>query len=102
MSTPRFPFCWVEGDQLPEMVMTFQDQDLTGFAITMHLRRKDGSVLVKTATPIDLVQGHFKISWAPGDLVEGVNQEAEFQFVNPAGQPLTSRVFLIDVRAQIG
>jgi len=99
--TPKFPFAWVEGDEYPEMVCTFQDQDLTGFTVTLHLRRKDGSVLVKTATPIDIAQGHFKFSWAAGDLVAGLNQEAEIQFVDGGGKPLTSKLFLIDVREEI-
>lgn len=99
--TPTFPFCWVEGDEFPEMVLTLQDQDLTGFTVTLHLRRVDGTVLVKTATPIELTQGHFKFSWAPGDLVAGFNQEAEVQFVDGGGKPLTSPQFLMNVREQI-
>ena len=99
--TPKFPFCWVEGDEFPEMVCTLQDQDLTGFSVTLHLRRKDGSVVIKTATPIDIAQGHFKFSWAVGDLVAGRNQEAEIQFVDGGGKPLTSKLFHIDVRGQI-
>ena len=100
--TPKFPFCWVEGDRLPELILTRVDQNLTGFIITLHLRRKDGSVLVKTAIPIDLVQGHFKFSWAAGDLIAGLNQEAEVQFVDTEGKPLTSPLFLMDVREQTG
>ena len=99
--TPKIPFCWVEGDCFPELVLTRVDQDLTGFGITLHLRRKDSSVLVKTAVPIDLTQGHFKFSWAPGDLIAGFNQEAEVQFVDLGGKPLTSPLFLMDVREQI-
>ena len=100
-TTPKFPFCWVEGDCFPEMVCTLQDQDLTGFVVTLHLRRKDGSVLIKPATPIDIVQGHFKFSWVVGDLVAGTNQEAEIQFVDAGGKPLTSKLFAMDVRKEI-
>jgi len=103
---PKFPFCFVENDEFPEMVITYQDKagagiNLTGFTITLHLRRVDSSVLIKTATPLNLLVGQFKFSWGPGDLVPGVNQKAEIQFVDGAGKPLTSKIFLLDVREQI-
>ena len=100
-ATAKFPFCWVENDEFPEMVCTLEDQDLTGFTITLHVRRNDGTVLVKAATPIDLTQGHFKFSWAPGDMVFGFNQESEIQFVDGGGKPLTSKLFLLDVRKEL-
>ena len=97
----KIPYCWVEGDCFPEMFCTLEDQDLTGFTITLHLRRKDGSVLIKSATPVDLLQGHFKFSWVLGDLIVGRNQEGEIQFVDGGGKPLTSKLFLMDVRREI-
>ena len=100
-ATPKIPYCWTEGDLLPDLVLTYVDQDLTGFTITLHLLRKDGSVVVIPATGIDLVQGNFKFSWGVGDLVEGFNQELEIQFINTLGQPMTSARVLIDVRGQI-
>ena len=69
----KFPFCWVEGDCFPEIVCTFQDQDLTGFSVTLHLRRKDESVVIKNAIAIYVVQGPFKFSWAVGYLIAGFN-----------------------------
>ncbi len=99
---PKFPFCWVENDELPDLVCTLVDQDLTAFAgIDLHLRRPDGTVLVKAAVAIDLVQGHFKFLWVAGDLQAGRNQEAEIQFTNAIGQPLSSPIFLLDVRKEI-
>lgn len=100
-TTPKLPYCWVEGDQLPNMVCTFLDQDLSAFTVTFHMRRNDGSVLIKSATAIDLSQGKFRIEWDSSDLVAGFNQESEFQFVNGSSKPLTSPKFLIDVRAAI-
>lgn len=100
-STPKFPHCWVENDEFPELEVTLLDQDLTGFTVTLHLRRGDGSILVKTATAIDLAQGHVKFVWAPGDLVAGFNQEAEIQFVDAGGKPLTGPLFLMDVRREV-
>ena len=99
--TPKFPYCWVENDEFPEMTCTLVDQDLSAFTVTLHLRRNDGTVLVKAATPIDLTQGHFKFDWSPGDLVAGYNQEAEVQFVDGSSKPLTSALFLVDVRKEI-
>ena len=80
------------------MVVTFLDQDLSAFTTTLHLRRNDGTVLVKAAVAINLAQGKFRIEWAANDLVAGFNQEAEFQFIDGAGKPLTSPLFLMDVR----
>ncbi len=109
-----FPFCWVEGDRLPEIVVTLRrpapegstsklkGQDLTGYTITLHLKRPAPSaVLIKNAIAIDLTEGKFKFSWAVDDLVVGVGQEAEIQFINPSAEPLTSQKFLMDVREQI-
>jgi hypothetical protein len=100
-STPKFPHCWVEGDRLPAMTCTLVDKDLTAYTVTLHLRRIDGTVLIKAATAIDLEQGHFSFDWAEGDLVAGYNQEAEVQFVDGDDKPLTSKLFLIDVRPEI-
>lgn len=100
-TTPKFPHCWVEGDQFPSMVCTLLDQNLSAFTVTLHMRRNDGTVLVKAATAVDLAQGKFRIEWADGDLVAGFNQEAEFQFVDGASKPLTSPLFLMDVRPDV-
>lgn len=99
---PKFPYCWVEGDRLPALEATYLDQDLTTFtSVRLHLSRKDGTVLVKDATAIDFSQGHFKFEWDVGDLLAGFNQEAEIEFVDAAGLPITTRLILIDVRGQL-
>lgn len=100
-ATPKLPYCWVEGDLLPEIVLTYVDQDLAGFTITLHLRQKDGTVIVIPSTALDLAQGKFKFEWSDGDLTEGLNQEIEVKFVNVAGEPLTSAKVLIDVRKDL-
>lgn len=100
--TPKFPYCWVEGDRLPHLEVTYLDQDLTPFAsVRLHLFRKDKSVIVKDAVAIDFTQGHFRFEWDAADLIKGFNQEAELEFIDAAGLPLTSRKFLIDVRGQL-
>ncbi len=99
---PKFPYCWAENDELPELVCTLLDTDLTTFtSITLHMQRPDGTVLVKPATGIDLTQGHFKFAWSAGDLQKGFNQPCEVQFINASGQPSTGPKFLIDVRGEI-
>lgn len=100
-TTPKIPFCWVEGDRLPEITCTYKDQDLTGYTVTLHVHRKDDSVIVINADPIDLLQGQVKFPWGVGDLVAGINQRCEIQFVDGAGLPLTSKLFLIDVREEL-
>lgn len=103
---PKFPFCFVANDEYPEMVCKLKDndgtpEDLTGYTMTLHMRRRDGSVLIKTATALDLAMGIFKFSWGPGDLVAGNNQRTEIQLLDAMGKPLTSKLFLVDVRAEI-
>jgi len=98
---PKFPVCFVENDEKPALVATLVGQDLTGYTITLHVLRPDGTVLIKSATPIDLVQGHFQFVWIAGDLQAGFNQEVEIQFVDLSSKPLTSGLFLIDVRKEI-
>ena len=100
-ATPKFPHCWVEGDRLPEIVGTLKDTDLSSFTVTLHLTKKDGTVVIISSVGIDLTQGHFRFPWGVGDLVEGMNQRCEIQFVNASGLPLTSKLFLIDVRGEI-
>lgn len=56
---------------------------------------------MKSTTALNLAQGKFKVEWAVGDLVAGFNQEAEFRFVDGASKPLTSPMFLMDVRPAV-
>jgi hypothetical protein len=100
-TTPKIPYCFVENDLLPEPVFVLLDTDLTDYTVTLHLKRGDDSVLIKAATPMDLTQGQFRFVWGLGDLQAGVNQQGEIQFVSLSGDPLTSRLFLMDVREEL-
>lgn len=99
---PKFNFCWVEGDTLPPIVADQDDLgDMTGFTITLHLQRPDGTTLIIAATPIDLTQGQYQFDWSVGDLQAGYDQLAEIQTIDLAANPLTSELFTIDVRPQL-
>lgn len=78
---PLIPHTWTAGDTLPEIVMTLDDTDLTGYTVDLLLRRPDGSLLTKLATFIDAAQGKFKFSWASTDLQEGISQQASVKFI---------------------
>ena len=92
---------FVEGDTLPELVGTYKGQDLSGYTITMHIARCDGTTLIKTATPIDLTQGQFKFTWSATDHIAGKGQKAEIQFVTPGAEPLPVQGITINVSKAI-
>ncbi len=97
---PIFPVTFTEGDRRPEINGTLCGVDLTGHTITLHVDRPT-TVLVKSATAVDLTQGQFKFEWSASDLVAGCGQLAEVQIVDTAGKPLTSKKFIINVNEQI-
>lgn len=98
---PEFQPTYAEGDTLPEIVMVLKDADLTDVTVTMHLEKPDGTILVKPATMVDAPKGKFKIEWVVGDLVAGMGQRAEVQFVTVGGDVGTSGLFLINVREEL-
>ena len=98
---PTYPVTFTENDELPEIPMTLKCTDLTGFTVTLHIARPDGSVLIKTATPVDLVQGAVKFVFVAGDLQAGFGQLAEIQYVNASAKAQTSPKFLINVEKEI-
>jgi hypothetical protein len=98
----KLPHLFTAGDRLPELL--FMDDDgtnLTGYTITLHLERPNDTVLIKPVVPIDITQGRFKVTWEAGDLIAGLGQVAEIQFVTPGGLPETSEKFLIDVTREL-
>ena len=100
-ATQTFPLEFVEGDRLPEIGGVIDGTDITGYAITLHLKRPGTTVLTIPATILDAPAGRFKFPWGVGDLVAGNGQEAEVQVVNGASLPETSPKFLLNVRKQI-
>lgn len=102
ITLPRLDHVYTANDRLPEIVCKDDDcTDLTAYTITLHLERPDDTVLVKAAVPLAIDQGQFKFTWAAGDLIAGLGQLAEIQFVTPGGLPETSVKFLIDVSREL-
>jgi len=94
-------FNYTEGDDLPEITAVLDETDLTGYTVTLHLRKPDDTVATITATDIDFANGCFKFVFTPSDLVEGCGQTAEIQFVTPGGRIQTSPKFVINVAEQL-
>lgn len=87
------PFQWTEGDTLPQLPLVVPDEDITGWTITLQLRRPS-DVIEKTATITDGPTGQFVFSWAATDLVAGQRQLATVRLVNLAGDVETLRFFI--------
>jgi hypothetical protein len=100
MSTGLPRFIVTKGNRLPELVVTYVDQDLTGFTLELRLERPSG-VLVKTATAVDLTIGRFKFLWAAADFEAGFGQLAQIEVTDTGGLPLTIAEFLFDVRERV-
>ena len=74
--------------------------DLTGYTVTLHLKRPDASVVIKPAIILDAANGLFKFTFDATDLVAGECQLAEVQFV--VGADVTSsEQFTLNVDEQL-
>ena len=97
---PVFADEFTVGDLLPEIGGEFPF-DITGYTLTLHVERpKPHTVLRKTAIIDDAAKGLFHFAWSVGDLVAGLNQLCEIQYVDPSGKPL-SKKFYINVTRQV-
>lgn len=100
---PKLPTEFVAGDQRPDLCMVLQGTNLTNHTVELRIRRPDESVLVKAAIEVSYEdkQSSFKFVWDADDLQAGCDQPCEVKFTDSGGKPLTSRKFLIDVRAPV-
>lgn len=97
----KFPHVYTEGDTLPPIPTVRRGVNLTGFTITLRMARNSGIPLVKTPLLIvDALQGEFLIEWATTDLVPGLDQGVDIEFVDPSGVQTSKRI-LIDVKEKI-
>lgn len=94
---PTFPHVYTEDDTLPEIIMTLDEVDLTGFSVDLIIRRPDESELIKAATFIDATQGKFKFDFDAGDLQAGLGQLTAVRFTLGA-EVEHADPFFIDVR----
>ena len=92
---------WREGDTEPPITFTLAGGlQVSAFTITLHIRRPDGTLLVKTAADLGGSNGEF--TWAAGDLQAGMNQRAEISSDDGAGAVFTWPPFLMDVDERVG
>lgn len=77
---------YVDGDTGPDLLCTFTGQDLTGYTITLHVKKQGGEKFSIAATAVDLSAGSFKFVWSAGQLVEGAH-EMEIEFIASGGSP---------------
>ena len=99
---------YTAGDTGPPLQMEYLDAagvavDVSGWTITLHLRRPSpATVLTKAMTITDGPNGLFEVTvWASGDLLEGADQLAEVQLVDTGGVIITTQKMHIDVDSEI-
>lgn len=95
---------YTEGDTLPKLQRTYTGTEsggnITGWTITLHLKRPDGTILTKTAAITDGPGGAYEFTWAAGDLQAGKMQEAEVQFDTGSGV-FTEADLFFTIRSQL-
>lgn len=98
---PHFPEIvdtYTEGDTLPVFARTFSGGDITGWTITLYMRRADCTLLTKTATITDGPNGAYQFAFAATDLIPGQFQGAEIELDDTAGGIQTVGPILFNVR----
>lgn len=93
---------FVAGDTLPDLAVTYQDDqgqpiDITGYSLTLFVKRTDGSVLQKEAVLTDPTQGVAVFNWAADDLIAG-QQPAEIRVMDTQAKTLTLTGLKLDVQ----
>lgn len=102
---PTHPFVYTAGDRKPVLQglvgTTAAPVDITGYTITLKLKRPTGSsLLTKVAVITVPLSGLFEFRWNSGNLVEGLGQLAEVEIDDGTGEIETKR-FLLDVTESI-
>lgn len=72
------------GDTAPALTGT-TNADLTGATLAAHIRKPDGTVLTKTATATDAVNGAWSSAWAAGELDQHGRHMVELQVTFAGG-----------------
>lgn len=105
MAEPQLPEVidtYTEGDTLPIFTRTYEGgEDITGWTITLQMRREDETLLTKTATITDGVAGEYQFTFAAADLIEGERQPAEIVLDDGAGGIQTQSNLFFTVRANV-
>ena len=89
---------FVENDTLPELLCEYENKDLTGYDIKLHI--KYDIPLEKSAIPIDLQNGKFKFKFENDDLKAGY-YDGEVQFTDLSNDILTVQGLIFDIKSEI-
>ena len=80
-------------DTAPALTGTCRDgdaaADLSGATLAAHIRQPMGTVLTKTATATDAVNGAWLVAWVDGDLSQSGAHKVEVQVTFAGGQVQT-------------
>ena len=97
--TKQVKFDFVENDTLPALYCEYENHDLTGYSIELHIDY-DGSPLVKSAIPLDLSNGKFKFKFDANELKNGY-YDGEIQFTTDTGEIFTIQNMIFDIKEEI-
>ncbi len=87
---PEFEFQYLEDDEVTPI-------DITGFTITMKIKRPSPSALLtKTMTITDAALGKFKVEWTTGDVVAG-KQKAHVIIVDTLSKQITFKGIFFEI-----
>ena len=94
----------VDGDLLPYLAVTWENQVITGWDIKLHVRLEDGTKYTRTAIIDDdgttTGDSQFHFEWQSGDLVQG-RHEAEIEAFNTSSENETWKGIVLDIDEDI-
>ena len=95
----------VEGDLLPWIDVEWENEDITGFTILLHVRKPNGTRFSKPAVIDDANVGgaasaFFHFEWAAGDLCAG-DSSAEIEIFDTLGRNETIQELILSVAKEI-
>lgn len=107
MSRPPLPIPMVEGDTLPQLIVSCLDvtadgtrtpQNLAGMAYSIRVERPAPyAPLLRDGTVVDAAAGKVVFSWQPDDWKAGDAQRAFITYIDAGGQKRSFGEFLFDV-----
>jgi len=105
MLYPSLACIWTVGDTRPVIPGTLPI-DLTDHTLFLDVVRPDGSLLTVAGViddeyDADLGYGSFHFAFDVGDLQAGLSQLCTVRDVDADGNPLTSQIFMINVKAKL-
>jgi hypothetical protein len=102
---------YTEGDTERDLTVVATEEDdpstpvdITGYTITLHMARPNGSLLSKPAVITNPTAGEFRFEWVTTDLLAGC-QNVEIQLISPSNEietfPKGDDIIALNVRKEI-